>query len=87
MSMMQQNNGIQEVQSVQPENLCTIQIDLKFDKPDLVKFFFNSLDVKAMKFNSGTDDIQPCLQRISNSLEFYDNFLKKYVEEFDKILK
>jgi hypothetical protein len=87
MSMMQQNNGIQEVQSVQPENLCILQIDLKFDRPELVKHFFSTIDASSMKFQTGSNDILPSIQRIANSHEFYEGFLKQYVDEFDKILK
>lgn len=57
MSMINQNNGLQDVNSVQPENLCILPIDLKFDKPDLVKHYFKEIDCSTMKFQSGTTGI------------------------------
>ena len=40
-----------------------------------------------MKFHTGNGDIKESFQRITNSHEFYDCYLKKYVDEMDKILK
>jgi len=39
MSMIQQNQG-QDLQNVQPENLCILSIDLKFDTLEIAKQFF-----------------------------------------------
>lgn len=53
MSMMNQ----QDVNNVQPENLCILPIDLKFDKPELVKHYFKEVDQSTLKFNSGSSGI------------------------------
>ena len=72
---------------MQPENICTLNIDVQFDKPELITNFFNHIDNSCLKFNTGTDGLAKSIQRITNSLEFYETYFKKYIDELDKILK
>lgn len=40
-----------------------------------------------LKFQSGTAVDGTVFQKITNSMEFYDAYLKKYIVELDKILR
>lgn len=49
--------------------------------------FFQAMKVDQMKFQSGSETNTTQLQKVTNSMEFYNGYLKKYIVELDKILR